>query len=109
MEFDGKTRIYITGSNKTAWQTYPEYTGRESRLEGAPAAEILERADYRAVDYASYDNGTLTKKTWIVFPEGTDESFELDRMGLRHDEEYPKLAEALEVRAGKKGLTITVS
>lgn len=117
MEPDGITRVYITSASKEAWLMYPEETHHESRLQGSAAQEVLKRADFHAVNIKSFEvnpgrygsRGETISDEWGVFPLPDGEQFDVNRKGWKHSERYSRLAQVLEKRSGKKGLTILVS
>ncbi|MBI3443603.1 hypothetical protein HY008_02945 [Candidatus Woesebacteria bacterium] len=106
MERDGITRIYRTVGFISACEVYPQNKPYEERLQGKALEEVSGRADYKCI---GIDTGKKLEKKWSVYPKPRGMHFAIDIMGLQPEEEYSKLAQILEGKAGKKGLTIVLS
>lgn len=115
MEADGVTKVYITSGDECAWLIFPERTSYESRLRGVAVREVLDRADFHAVNSESFKVkedgswGEQVQDEWGVFPKPDGDLFVVDRKGWTHTERYSNLAKILEDLTGKTGLTILVS
>ena len=113
METDGVTRVFVTGGGEPkVRQVWP--VREETEITGEMAKIVLERAEFRCVSVIYSNRGThkTTRILWDVYPKNwktAQELFEVNRKGWTGDQHYSKLAEALERRTGKKGLTIVVS
>lgn len=117
MENDSVTRVYITSGEGDAWEQYPNKQNFEDRLLGLVAQAVLAPCDFRGVNYEvftlkpgpgiKYDK--KVSGVWGFTDKSNGTTFDVDKTQWSHDEKYSKLAEELEKRSGKKGLTIVVS
>jgi hypothetical protein len=71
MERDGKTRVYITSIENTAWEVYPVAQPYEQRVSGELALAILAQANYRGVSMVEYftnkdGSWNVISDEWVV-------------------------------------------
>ena len=113
MEIDGKTRVYLT-SGENAWEIYPVQTRHEDQLVGVAAQAVFSHVDFRGVYHLVTSRATLQKTTAIregfgIEDINTHERFDISTLGLPLLDGDIKVANELEKRTGKKGLTIVLS
>lgn len=109
MEKDGKTRLYFHCDRPARVQeAWPRPAGweDESWTFGQVAEETYSRADFSCFSCLEGDGGGH----WIVDSSNEEDkqSFNVDITSNNYDEEFAYLAQQLEERSQKKGLTIII-
>lgn len=102
MEKDRVTRVYFGPSGREAYPVNEALTPVKSK---ETINAINGRADFIAVSMTS---GGKTQK-WGVHPQPEGERFEIDSSRVRWPHQYKDLANQVEKRTKKKGLTIVIS
>lgn len=123
MEKDRKTRVYLTGGGEPhVIEVFPKngMHGKDEIKEDKANA-ILSNTDYRGVyfwqgqrDLRTHGFGKTDREGYGFEEKQTSERFDISIMdwkpGEKHDQKgYKKIADILEKRSGKKGLTIVIS
>lgn len=117
MEPDGITRVYLYSGENTVWPTYPEKTRWEFRLKGTEAEKVLARVDFVAEESDTFNRvflGILGKRRtvnkWALFLNfrGVGKQFSVNRREVGDPERWSDLAELVQKRTRRKGLTILV-
>jgi hypothetical protein len=113
MERDGLTRVYtVTPDNSWGRVVHPD---GGKRLKFREVVSLLKRTDYRCLNRETYkllpggEWGECLKNIYDVTGARGKEEFEVNKIDWPSDERYARLAQALEDKAGKKGLTIVCS
>lgn len=119
-EKDNITRVYTRGIFSTLREMFPvevslkDYHGW---LWGDQVKDAFTRADYIADSTLIHilkksgnpESGKMVVKEWSVLTRPDGERFSIDVTEWNQNEKFTKLAEHLETRTGRKGLTIIAS